>query len=392
MTANQDFNSNNHSQNELNIGGTVRSAGLAKASEFSLTQDQMKQLLKFLPAGYSFLPAKSSRQSIKRMPSHVFTVDDSRGPSLQVEKKKREAYYKAEQKLKEPVEFLRRCERIMSLLKTHDCAEWFMEPVDPQCLGIPDYFEVIKEPMDFSKVEKRLRSGYYKNSDDFDNDIRKIWNNATTYNHPKTEIYGMTLRISSYFEKLVKEDDPGSKDIPAPKAASSKVGKKSSGYSPSDEAYRPPKSANVQSHTLDKPLSYMEKKALSDMIRQLPAESLWEVWGIVSPNHQGQSESIEFDIDTLSAQTARRLESFVKSKLQSINKKPKSVKGTFKEPALVHSGSNGWNNPPNPAPDKISPGVGQPRENLNPPTADTRNLNNNSSDSSFLSDLSDSDE
>ena len=36
-----------------------------------------------------------------------------------------------------------------------------MKPVDPFELKIPDYFDVIKEPMDISTVEKNLKNGVY---------------------------------------------------------------------------------------------------------------------------------------------------------------------------------------------------------------------------------------
>ncbi len=391
MTTNQDFNSNNQSQNELNVTNTVKSIGIGKTNEFFLNQDQVRQLLKFMPAGFSLVAAKSLRQQSKRMPSTVFNVDDSRAPLVQVEKKKRDAYVKAEQKLKEPVEFIRRCEYVLGRLKAHECAEPFMEPVDPEVLGIPDYFQIIKEPMDFSKVEKRLRSGFYKSPNEFEDDIRKIWNNATTYNKPNTEIYHMTLKISAFFDKLVKEEDGAIKEPPLSRAVSNKVPKKVTTYSLGDEPYRPPKGSASQKYISDKPLTYMEKKNLSEMIRQLPPDSLWDVCRIVSPNYQGQSESLEFDIDTLSPQTARELEAFVKSKLVNVNKKVKS-KSQFKEPMPIAQSNLGYVPAPIAIAEKASSGIGQTRDALHPSTAETRNEKDDSSNSSFLSDISKSDE
>ena len=35
-------------------------------------------------------------------------------------------------------------------------ALWFLKPVDPEALGLHDYFKVIKEPMDLGTVRTRL--------------------------------------------------------------------------------------------------------------------------------------------------------------------------------------------------------------------------------------------
>ncbi len=42
-----------------------------------------------------------------------------------------------------------------SLCKVKD-SEIFHKPVDPVLLGIPDYFDIIKNPMDFSTIKVKL--------------------------------------------------------------------------------------------------------------------------------------------------------------------------------------------------------------------------------------------
>ena len=44
------------------------------------------------------------------------------------------------------------------VLKNHKHGWVFAEPVDPIKLGIPDYFQIIKKPMDLSTVKVRLGS------------------------------------------------------------------------------------------------------------------------------------------------------------------------------------------------------------------------------------------
>lgn len=43
---------------------------------------------------------------------------------------------------------MKKCIKIMEFLKKHPCAEPFKFPVDAEALNIPNYYEVIKEPMD----------------------------------------------------------------------------------------------------------------------------------------------------------------------------------------------------------------------------------------------------
>jgi hypothetical protein len=47
--------------------------------------------------------------------------------------------------------------RLLNSLWKHNQAWIFHEPVDPKKLNIPDYFEIIKHPMDFGTVKNKLQ-------------------------------------------------------------------------------------------------------------------------------------------------------------------------------------------------------------------------------------------
>ena len=106
-----------------------------------------------------------------------------------------------------PSEAYKRCERLLLTIKRHKYSAPFLEPVDPDALGIPDYFDIIEEPMDLSTVEKNLKSGAYTNSSQFGGDMRLIWSNSLTYNGVDTDIHQMTVEIKQYFERLFKDLD-----------------------------------------------------------------------------------------------------------------------------------------------------------------------------------------
>lgn len=70
---------------------------------------------------------------------------------------------------------------------------------------VPDYFDVIKFPMDFAKVKSRLNLGYYKSDYDIMNDIQLIFNNCDTYNNTDSEIYQTGVLLENFIKKKSQE-------------------------------------------------------------------------------------------------------------------------------------------------------------------------------------------
>lgn len=304
---------------------------LQKPFELLLTNEQVKQLQKLLPVGYSFaIPNKNTRQAHKKAIVKELTREDSVLAKSNADRQKRKAYREAEQTIRGTGEFVKRCKQIIEALRKHPSAEPFLRPVDPIALRIPDYLDIIKEPMDLSTVNRKLMEDMYADQETFEADVRRIWSNAFTYNLPGTQIYMMTEDMSKYFERLLIEENPRIETCLSQfKPQSSKVPKRVEYDEPNPPRFKA--SHSIPKSLLDKPLSYSEKKNLSHMIRQLPSECLWDVWKIVAPNNENHgNEELEFDIDTLPAKTARELEAFVKSKVSQNRKKtaPKRVGST----------------------------------------------------------------
>lgn len=65
----------------------------------------------------------------------------------------------------------------------------FLEPVDPVKLNIPQYFDIIKQPMDLSTVEKKFESGVYTTAEEVDADVRLMLQNCFTFNAPEHLIH-----------------------------------------------------------------------------------------------------------------------------------------------------------------------------------------------------------
>lgn len=88
-----------------------------------------------------------------------------------------------------------------SLVKavTEHADAWpFKEPVDAR--EVPDYYDIIKDPIDLKTISKRVESEqYYITLEMFASDMKRMFNNARTYNSPETIYYKCTNRLDSFF-------------------------------------------------------------------------------------------------------------------------------------------------------------------------------------------------
>lgn len=219
-------------------------------------------------------------------------------------------------------ESIRRCLKILTSLKKHQYSFPFLKPVDPIALQVPDYFDIVKEPMDLGTVERNLRNGLYANPSQFASDIRKIWNNSFLYNAKGSDIYHMTVSMSNYFEKLFNEIESSS-GTETYIELHKKVEKLTKEIK---ELHTKNPSSNLKQHKNlsqlnEKPMTLQEKKNLGQNIRNLPAQYLRGVWEIVNDGILNQhKEELEFDIDTLPVKKCRELERYVNAKLALIRK------------------------------------------------------------------------
>lgn len=97
------------------------------------------------------------------------------------------------------------CFKLVQELKRNPDANPFLTPVDPIALNIPEYPEIVKNPMDLGTVEKKILKREYKNLTEFTSDVKRIWDNSFSFNKPGTRIYAMTQRMSAAFETLLAE-------------------------------------------------------------------------------------------------------------------------------------------------------------------------------------------
>uniref|UniRef100_A0A1J3H0T5 Bromodomain-containing protein 4B n=1 Tax=Noccaea caerulescens TaxID=107243 RepID=A0A1J3H0T5_NOCCA len=83
-----------------------------------------------------------------------------------------------------------------------EAADPFNVPVNPEALGIPDYFDIIKTPMDFGTICSNFEKGdIYMNSEDVYKDVQYIWNNCSKYNKKGDYIVDLMKRVKKNFMK-----------------------------------------------------------------------------------------------------------------------------------------------------------------------------------------------
>lgn len=83
----------------------------------------------------------------------------------------------------------------------------FRQPVDPQSLGIPDYFDIVRTPMDLSTVKRKLDTGQYSDPWEYVDDVWLMFDNAWLYNRKTSRVYRYCTKVSLvlfYFQRSLK--------------------------------------------------------------------------------------------------------------------------------------------------------------------------------------------
>lgn len=103
-------------------------------------------------------------------------------------------------------EQLKSCNEILKELfsKKHCGYAWpFYKPVDAELLGLHDYHEIIKKPMDLGTVKKKMDNREYKTVHEFASDVRLIFTNCYKYNPPDHDVVAMGKKLQNVFEMRI---------------------------------------------------------------------------------------------------------------------------------------------------------------------------------------------
>ncbi|KAJ3332703.1 hypothetical protein HDU76_013382 [Blyttiomyces sp. JEL0837] len=132
-------------------------------------------------------PAKMTSEKVDNGPqrSNPITLESSKSSSSSHEGK-----------------FLRRATKLLEALKKHECAPLFLNPVDESYA--PGYYDLIKKPMDFSTIQRKLHGGEYQESCNMlADDIRLIFENCFLYNTDTSFVSIQARILQGFFEDLI---------------------------------------------------------------------------------------------------------------------------------------------------------------------------------------------
>ena len=92
--------------------------------------------------------------------------------------------------------------RLLASLWRINSAQIFHNPVDPDRLGIPDYFEVVKDPIDFGTIKQRLNYSMYMYMGEVVEDIQRCFDNCVLYNGEDSPAGARCMTVNAEFRKL----------------------------------------------------------------------------------------------------------------------------------------------------------------------------------------------
>lgn len=75
----------------------------------------------------------------------------------------------------------------------------FRDPVDPAKDHVPNYFDVVKRPMCLTMIKDKMDRNEYKTADEFERDVRQIFQNAYEYWTREDEVFKECERFEGFF-------------------------------------------------------------------------------------------------------------------------------------------------------------------------------------------------
>ncbi|XP_016996501.2 bromodomain-containing protein 2 [Drosophila takahashii] len=200
----------------------------------------------------------------------------------------------------------------------------FYEPLDAQLLGLHDYHEIVKEPMDLSTVRHRVNTGCYQTAADFVKDVRLIFYNTYLYTNPGHLCYEMAKKLQLIFEEMYaqvqlyasngkrmngdeEESSSSSSDESESSSSSSSIREDPPEWTP------PPVSGSLSQQ---KPFTTEEDLDFHAKIQQLDGEVLLHVIHLIQRMEGAEycNKELQFDVRQLKVHTKRSILDYLASK------------------------------------------------------------------------------
>ncbi|NXO34361.1 BRDT protein, partial [Locustella ochotensis] len=149
---------------------------------------------------------------------------------------------------------------VMRAMWRHNFSWPFQQPVDAAALNLPDYYTIIKKPMDLGTIKKRLEHNYYTRAAECIEDFKTMFWNCYMYNKPGDDIVFMAEELEKVFMQKIAHMPPEERPVSLNKGK--RKGKKT------EETWQPnPGTSNEQS-TNEKQAESSEQPPASTQERQ----------------------------------------------------------------------------------------------------------------------------
>lgn len=112
---------------------------------------------------------------------------------------------------------------VLKAVWRHQYAWPFHKPVDIKLLNLPDYYDIIKQPMDLGTIKERLETNFYYSATECIQDFNQMFTNCYIYNNPKEDIVLMAQVLEKLFLQKVAQMPPEEKELPAAPKKTPKV-------------------------------------------------------------------------------------------------------------------------------------------------------------------------
>eukprot|EP00292_Cryptomonas_paramecium_P004682 CAMPEP_0113693274 /NCGR_PEP_ID=MMETSP0038_2-20120614/19570_1 /TAXON_ID=2898 /ORGANISM="Cryptomonas paramecium" /LENGTH=808 /DNA_ID=CAMNT_0000615321 /DNA_START=253 /DNA_END=2676 /DNA_ORIENTATION=- /assembly_acc=CAM_ASM_000170 len=108
---------------------------------------------------------------------------------------------------------LKQCLSLVKDLSKRKNGFTFAVPVDPISLGLPDYFDIVKDPMDLSTIQRSLEMGFYLQGDHsgktglrlFMEELDLIWTNAMLYNPSESPVHAIAQEFKQFADAQLEK-------------------------------------------------------------------------------------------------------------------------------------------------------------------------------------------
>ncbi|XP_076667280.1 ATP-dependent chromatin assembly factor large subunit isoform X4 [Andrena cerasifolii] len=96
-----------------------------------------------------------------------------------------------------------RLQELLSDIRHHRDSWPFLSPVTKK--EVPDYHDIISNPMDFGTIKYKLDNGGYETLEQFFGNCHLVFDNCQAYNEEHSSVYKAGMRLLKYYEKRCKE-------------------------------------------------------------------------------------------------------------------------------------------------------------------------------------------